>query len=209
MLTDQERTTLEDLELLAEAWGHDAVRERDVRNASGILRRLLIDNGGSLARVAKDLGRPLAVLAPVNAQTIDALAGLATVYVCGNTTVGGVTIATSAITRGNARQPNFEDEHPDERQSLTLGQFKNQTCLSWMGHRISREALIKYVANKLGGVHFDDRRNSLTDIALDAIRHKVNFVGFDGVYFELLATGRFIRESPSILEFAETLRSEQ
>ena len=84
-----------------------------------------------------------------------------------------------------------------------------QTCAMWRGVEVSREDLIKYVANKLGGVHYDPSRGGrlrLKFIALDMVRKKSKLMHLDGVYFEFLATARHLVDSPSIANLLRSLR---
>ena len=103
------------------------------------------------------------------------------------------------------------------RQQMSLGKFREQICAMWMGVTVTREEVIMYVAHKLGGRHYDERRRGnlgVKYIALDRIRtFKTGYEEpgkkflMDKVYFELLATRRFLTESESVQELARQLEA--
>jgi len=208
VIDPSEQLVLEDLNHLSQTWGITPTRTENLRRASSSLRGLLIDNGGSLATVARDNGIDIQVSAPVNEQTICKIKGYDEAYLCGNTEIGGFHLAHPMLLRGNLQPPDVVGEYPDERRLYSLSEFKKQTCAMWYGVEVSRETLIKYVANKLGGNHYDTRRAGklgLEFIALDQVRKKTSFMEVDGVYFELLATGRFLTESDAVMELMTLL----
>jgi hypothetical protein len=147
--------------------------------------------------------------------------GYARIYTSGCAKVGGMTLGPMYMLEGH-QIPGLtksSDQILHERQKLSLGKFKQQICAMWMGVVVTREEVIKYVANKLGGRHYDEMRRgdlALKYIALDRIRkYKTGYEGpdkkflMDYVYFELLATGRFLTESDSLSELARQLEAER
>ena len=80
---------------------------------------------------------------------------------------------------------------------LTLTEFLESPCLILNGTAFNRREVLTYVANKLGGNHFDkrgDQRFALLDHGQSVI---------DAVYHELLSIARLVTSSEEI----ELLRS--
>jgi hypothetical protein len=88
-----------------------------------------------------------------------------------------------------------------------LGSFIAGTCLIVNRVKVSRRVLIKYVANKLGGVHFDPKRGD------DA--EGVAFVGLDGVestlnerrepFAQVLGIARVLSSSDDVIRLLAAL----
>ena len=51
------------------------------------------------------------------------------------------------------------DQDGKGKQVVKLTKFIDSTCIVINGYKINRKELITYVANKLGGTHFDQSRN--------------------------------------------------
>jgi hypothetical protein len=68
------------------------------------------------------------------------------------------------------------------------------------GQAINRREIINYVANKLGGVHFDKNRkpDERAFKVLDDHRGKLHLQGIDILYYELLAIGQHLLRSGDI-----------
>ena len=75
------------------------------------------------------------------------------------------------------------------------------------GVRISHEDVIKYVANKLGGNHFDPRRKEDEDNyrLLDAVRERIHVLEKDVVYYELLSIGQAVVNSSDVSNLRQVL----
>jgi hypothetical protein len=103
------------------------------------------------------------------------------------------------------RQVFGSPEESPERD-LSLKKFLDSACIVARGTKISRRTLIKYVANKLGGVHFDPKRD-LTKMEeqqfalLDEIRDERIVADKPAIYFELLSVGQALLASPDITMF--------
>lgn len=204
------RIVADDITYLSEVWSKKDIKTADIRRSSSILRGLIVDNGGTLLKVAKDFGIEVRIPCPVNTETVRSLKKDAELYICGNTEISGMTAAGMFARRGGGPPPGYAPEHPDQRQMLSIGAFRNQTSAMWMGVEISREEIIKYVSNKLGGSHYDNKRNGtlgLQYIALDRIRARMNIGHLDAIHYELLATGKFITESPDVKELIRVIEA--
>jgi len=52
---------------------------------------------------------------------------------------------------------------PAERRDFALSEFCTSTCVASGNAGVSRIGMVRYVANKLGGVHWDNQRGAWTD----------------------------------------------
>jgi hypothetical protein len=67
------------------------------------------------------------------------------------------------------------------------------------GKLIARRAVVKYVANKLGGAHIDPRRTGPYAVLESAV--DVTLLGKPAVYFELLSIGQALANSEDAERF--------
>jgi hypothetical protein len=78
-----------------------------------------------------------------------------------------------------------------------------------MGKRFSRAQVVKYVANKLGGAHFDTRRGHRKEdpdfILLDKVTPTVHLLDKPAIYFELLSIGQAVAGSHDLYDLSTTL----
>lgn len=79
-------------------------------------------------------------------------------------------------------------------------------CLFVAGLNATRRDVIKFVANKLGGVHLDHQRNPSKFReynALDEARRTFQVADLDAVYHELSSIGQQLVGAPNVLELLE------
>jgi hypothetical protein len=98
---------------------------------------------------------------------------------------------------------------------VKLGAFLKQTSLVVNGVLINREEIIKYVANKLGGAHYDDSRDDSTgtgDISLeqkykllDGVRSGIAVADRNAIYYELLSIGQRVVNSRDVRQLRKYL----
>lgn len=168
--------------------------------------RFLFD--GPLNRAAFEARQPLLVTVP---DVAGAPIEQALVFACGGYTIGGNEFsAYYAYRKPGEKSPyrrQFEEQAAASPRILPLaavklGSFQQAACLAIMGEVYSRDAVIRYVANKCGGAHHHD------DTAkFDAIEHGITSVGHglelggDGlsaVFLETLGTAYFLLASPDV-----------
>jgi hypothetical protein len=89
-------------------------------------------------------------------------------------------------------------------QNLT--DFVNSPCVVVEGTTISRIELVKYVVNKLGGAHYDSKREKDYQRLLDYAGQHYALAGKNSVYFELLSIGQRLVKSPDIVKLRDKLR---
>jgi hypothetical protein len=198
-----------DLRYIRNEWGED-VSDDALRRGSATLRMLLVQgelqSAWKLAGFPKEPIIPTAVLPEVD----PALFELAT---AGMAVHGGITLEGLLVPRSGRRvRPEVLAALNAARLSgglvkdLKLSEFTRGICLIAYGLPISRHLVIKYVANKLGGAHFDGKRSD-TDGALfrqlDRIRAEYLVLDKPPMYFELLAMGQALSASRDLAKLAE------
>ena len=76
---------------------------------------------------------------------------------------------------------------------------------------ISRHETITYVANKLGGAHLDQKRDTskileLKYQLLDSLRSNLRLADRDPVFFEVLSIVNYLQQAPDIHKLRKRLR---
>ena len=196
---------LQDLRYLKSRWDHE-IDDVSLRQSSALLRRLLVD--GDLQRAWKSVGFtrepviPHPTLAPLfrvipSEQFLFAAAGGARYR--------GVEMQTAFEVRGllseDEQQRLVSSGLPIE--TLGLQSFIEGTCMVVRGFPVRRRQLIKFVANKLGGAHFDRQRgNTADDLAYkrldEVVAERYELAEKSAVYFQLLATGQSVASAPDL-----------
>ena len=208
-LIEMGRVIVSDLRHLQEGWDGGRVDDDRLRRDSGILRRLLIDNGGGLLRTyrrraglkgeikveAQDLGRQLVGTDRKHLRFAAA----------GGGTHAGMTVAAVSVhsVAMSADEVRAQYERGMPTSVFGLSKFLDSPCLILDGRSINRRDLIKYVTNRLGGVHFDENRDPVTErafLALDRIMGTISIAEKNVVYFELLSVGQAILGSAQVTE---------
>jgi hypothetical protein len=76
------------------------------------------------------------------------------------------------------------------------------------GEVFRRREIIQYVANKLGGAHYDERRDERERL-LDYAQEAYKVADKKPIYFELLSTGQKLVRSPDIERLRQKLGSQR
>ncbi len=199
------QTVVADLRRLESSWNGDSIDETILRQESGILRRLLVD--GTLRRLIKQVNHRepqieavdlMALIGGVDRRLVAFASAGGGTY--NNMTVEGTYIYRAAMTPEQIKQ-RYERSNPT--RFIGLGKYLDNPCLLIEGTSIKRSQLIQYFANKLGGVHFDERRNPAKEkafIMLDSFLGKASIADTDAIHFELLSMGQALLKSPQIQE---------
>jgi len=227
-------TIYEDLAHLSTLWNTSETKNSDVRNSVHILRRLLIYN--DLQKSASSRKYELVIDAPDLKPYIKAARnGLVEFYQAGGANVLGVYVAGAMISKGHSHRLSriMKEHHPDQKVQLNIQSFLRQQCFSFKGEFVTREDVIKYVANKAGNAHFDRKgRDALIDrirgacqiclaedgipsfgFCIDAIDNEdfsfdPNPKNIDPIFIEVAATAKFLSESNSIQKYRAILQEE-
>jgi hypothetical protein len=209
-MDEELRVVLEDLNFLNEEWDQD-VTDDSLRRSSPVLRRFLVEE--QLLRAWRKIG--LSGQPEILAFTLSRRLTLTPLNEVRFASAGGATYKALAIAQAfeidRALSPAevqkvFALGLPEIRQSLT--DFTNATCIIVEGTEISRRDLIKYVANKLGGAHYDEQRDRDYQRLLDHVGQTRVIAGKNAVYFELLSAGQRLIQAPDIVNLRNRLRQQ-
>ncbi|WP_266172220.1 hypothetical protein [Dyella subtropica] len=139
-----------------------------VRLHAAAVRRLLLE--GHLAQSCSSRSIKLAFLVPDALPLVrDARKGHVPIFQLAGLEVFGLMIAGLMTHKGPPRghQAGFD---PGHRVELECGSFLKQVVAGAAGEMITRHDVIIYVANKVGGVHFDPKpTNKLPEAKLHAL----------------------------------------
>jgi hypothetical protein len=204
---------LDDLESIAED-SMDGVSERALRRTSVELRKLIVEGylqrAWRLAGFQREPRLMTASLSPI----LDRLGSRVVFGVAGGAKDRGRIVQGMYGYKGTEAIPDDLEATPPIVE-IGLHRFTREPCFVWGQVRINRHSLIKYVANKAGGAHFDAGRSSLAEE--EAYRVLDNFTEMkespavgqpmkDMVYYELLAAGQAIAESSDAATLALRIR---
>lgn len=186
----------DDLAYLRDHWD-EPISEHALRRDSNVLRRLLVH--GDLQKAWRADGQPMSPLVTVpdhramwtpewRRKTVWASEG-------GARTRGGAWWGTSlTVAPSTSARPS--------PMAVPVARYTDGIVAVVMGMSVKRGHVIKYVANKLGGSHYDDRRATKGDEAvyanLDEVAGFAVLNGFPLVYWELLSIGQNLLRSPDL-----------
>lgn len=213
-------TVYEDLTHLSTEWNQD-IDDASLRIASPILRRLLID--GMLGSVARMLKKQIQIMAPLICarQKFENISEIA-FYQCGGAKYKG-TIIQSAYILNRTLSPQERTELYelgkdviDKSCPVKLSIFLKQISFVITGIAVNREEVIKYVANKLGGAHYDSKRKISGDTSkitlehkyalMDKVRDEIMIADKNAVYYELLSIGQRVMNSRDVQKLRKELK---
>lgn len=214
-MSDLVKTVAADLKYL-EAQMDSWVDDDSLRRASPIIRRLIVQNDLQRAWKAAGLSHEPRIRTP----TLDRLIKEMPLRSIKFATVGGAKYRKIHIAELVKLDPPPTD---DERKRLEeaglpvrvvgLREYLTTAAVIVNGKCISRRVVIKYIANKLGGVHFDLGRRDGRDGALYKLLDEANRwtiqLTVDGdasttkpiVYFELLSAAQALVSSDDVRVF--------
>lgn len=227
----------EDFTVLQNVCSQVETRPVDLRHASAILRRWLVEN--QIGRVASPRVGRLQLMAIDNNPVYRAeRKGGIVAFVSGGAIVHGIYLAAATTSKGE-KAVNFVNYHPDARIGLTLETFLKQRVIYSDGEWFTRQQVIKFVANADHGVHGHGARQDWEQ-HLSKFRQEVSIsleegpdgqpiptVGWsmgrpagemspanyvpsriNGVLLELLSTITFLVNSPEIIQLIDLIRQE-
>lgn len=220
------QTDADDLAWLRTAWDQ-SIDDASLRRTSPVIRRLLIGEGHADYLISwRAIGFPSQPL--LRGIDLDNyLRGMPserlTYAQAGGAEYQGITV--QPVYRTNyAMTPEevgarFKAGNPSPRE-YRLSQFLQSVCIL-VGQlhnepnvgtvplvRVTRQQIIQYVANKLGGAHLDfERKDPRTRPAFEALDRvfaaPVQVAGKDAVYYEILSIGQALARSPSTTKFLD------
>lgn len=219
---DRAQLVLDDLDYLAKDWNQD-IDDSSLRRSSTVLRSLLCED--HLQQIAHESSIELRILTPGIHRAMDEewLKKFRVFQVGGGlhkgVSVQAVQIIDRALTLEEIQAEVSRTQHEvNQNYPVKLKQFLMQPCFCIEGVMISREVVILYIANKLGGAHYDPARKSngaANDssrdskyVLLDSLRDKYSVADKACVYYELLSIGQRVVNSPDVARLRRHLRKE-
>lgn len=219
-LADEDRELIsivgEDLLFLRDEWDQD-VTDASLRRSSVVLRRLLVDK--HLGQVWRKLGfeKEPSVTAVDLAFILEGIPPEAVAFAqAGGALHRGLEISSAleirlALSHEQAKLISNRFEEAAAGKEVTLSRFLRSLAIVVEGVPINREELILYVANKLGGAHFDatrkqDNAREKKYQLLDSYRASVQISSTNGVLFELLSVGQALLRSKHIIDLLYVIK---
>jgi len=213
------RVVAEDLEYLFAEWNQD-IDDASLRRNSLVLRKLLIE--GLLSRVAHEVDKQVLVMTPAIGRLItDAELRECRFFQAGGALYKGTIVQSISMISRAKTEAEIKASYERSKESIEkdypvkLNVFLKQTSLVVDGVLINREVVIKYVANKLGGAHYDKSREDTKaggNISLeqkyellDKVRSDVTVADKNAIYYELLSIGQRLVNSGDIHQLQKHL----
>lgn len=164
---------LEDVESLRDLVIDTTPKRVYLRQASAILRRWFVD--GTLQSVASPRVGRIHVLAPDSAPFVASSEKQPfTVFVSARTNVFGVFLAAGTVEPGNKPREIKDLGDLDERTPFRIDKFRKQEVIYFQGRWITRDDVIKYIANVGDGVHSGKTKTD-TEKSIARVRHAMIF----------------------------------
>jgi len=161
----------------------------DIRRNSVHLRKYIIE--GNLQQIASPRIGKIKLLIPNNkdyySKTIEKDMDY---FISGGASIFGVFAQKMFWSKG--KSPNISN--PEETIEVNIDTFRKQKVIFYIGEWITRDQIIKYICNKAGGVHHDNKgRLDYEKRAISAVVMTKNPDGSPFIYFNIDA---LIRELP-------------
>jgi hypothetical protein len=213
----------EDIEHLRQWWKCDPDRAT-VRRGSAILRRFFVDRDRPLLRAWRECGfenQPIIKAPDLIGLLNDGNVDLSKVMVAlaGGAKIKGAEIAFFCIIEHTGRPAPVLDlvgqtEDKNLREAKwRLNDFGESAAIVAQGEIVKRRELIKYYANKLGGVHLSSNVRRSEEKLVKRINKLGNIVTaiaeMDSMYFELLSIGQAVGKSEDLAKLCQEIRSRE
>lgn len=188
-----------DLHYIRDEW-RDDISDDALRRGSSVLRRLLVQGELQRAWKAANFQRePVIRCASLRGLQPEHLSFAA----AGGAKCNGVVLTAPVIPRSRESAKEFAAQQLERLRSgeitepMKLSQFTGAPCVVIKSVPIARRVVVNYVANKLGGAHFDHKRSDAEPLfrLLDGIHTEMMLAGKPVVFFELLAMGQALADS--------------
>lgn len=152
---EEEQITLDNIRQLKRLLNSDDVTQADIRIYAGFIRYLLIDHGGGIARSAKKWGVKIEFICPDTKPLVrNASNGYVSFFSASYVVISGVGIGAFRIYDGPHKKT--DDGYDLEKcVTLNLESMCKQIVMFGEGKFLTRADVLKYVANKAGGIHWD------------------------------------------------------
>ena len=151
----------EDIQSLLElVYPNEPVKERNVRQASVIVRRWLCDNG--LAQLSGLLGATATLPALADTKIFDYAANDPNIdyYLSAGVKFDGKPVMAFYHSRADHLPFWIDELRAVTFEEVRLGKVKSRSALYFEGQRFSLDEVLRFACNKLGGAHFEASRNA-------------------------------------------------
>jgi len=205
-----------DIRMLDREWNKQDIDDDNVRRASTSLRMLLVEQ--RLIQAARSLDFEIRIMAPATDELlIGADLSSMKFFQAGGAkhremNVMGVQLHDRALSPREIKERYERQKHVATNQPMNVSKFLGQVSFVLEGTRISRDEVIKYVANKIGGAHFDRSRGSSALEKKYALLDKVHsgsyvnvVAGKAPVFYELLSIGQYVGNSRHVQRLASKI----
>lgn len=189
-----ESIIFDDLDYLSGLVEQENVSSADIRRSSVVLRKLVYDRKLQIAASARR--HKITVFVPEARALISNLERdeAAIFYQLGGFQALGIEVGCMIMER--RPQPADRPYDPNITYEASLETYKKQRVFMIRANAkaespdltvgaisgfVSRESVIKYVAHKTGGAHYDTRRNSQDELLLDIVRKAASLSMRDGI----------------------------
>jgi len=206
----------EELNYFQNEWKHD-ISDIAIRRGSTSLRSLLHEDKLQLAW--KEVGfekQPRILATSLDYINInDPLYDFSFMQAGGAKTFGAeiknAAVYNRALSDKEIKELYNKEKNEIEQKPISLSEFKKSTCIIINKIKISREEVILYVGNKLGGSHFDEKRNIEKTIEakffiMDNYRKMIKIGNRDPIYLELLSIVHYIQQSQDIHKLRKIIK---
>ena len=192
----------EDLNYLVTDWPSGEIRDDEIRRSSAVLRRLFAYR--DLIKVWVTVVGKKDFLVPSSFIQVADISRLGEVNFASSSpaqNVGMKILAAMVFNRiqDGAAPISIKDE------VAPLKRYLNQPACVISGALITRDELVQFVANKLGGAHFDDGRHKPTERAIQAMT-QYSIGNRQALIHEMLSCGQVLAASQSTKGLVAALR---
>ena len=199
------RTVAEDLEHLRKDWGSD-IRDPDIRRGSGVLRRLLVEGDYGLAWRALGFVRQPSLIAVDLRNCFFRIDRSDIIYALAwGTHFRGIRMDSPVYfkhlkgkqVRPPVSLPLRSNGYPGERE-FTVSEFLSSVAGIAEGEAVTRQDVIKYVANIKGGVHLGKgQKQSEKELIsrMAKFEQKISVHETDAILVELVAIAQAVGQS--------------
>jgi hypothetical protein len=205
-------TVVEDLKYFRDGWT-PTVADDTLRRTSASLRRLLIyGDYGNAWRAASLAKQPSVEAVDLTARILGlgfnptdidfAQAG------GGTSSDAGITVSGAVVGHNLREDPRLRASAGPVRRSFTLSEFRPSPELIVDGMAIARDAVVKFVCNKLGGAHFDPDRPGEWELLDHLNDGRLHVAGRRCVYYSILSIGQVLGSSPQTVDFLRHAESQ-
>ena len=205
-LTDREKELLRivasDTKHIQESW-FKKISDDDLRRDSSILRRLLLDH--ELEMVCEVLEAPFFLLAPEDITDSLNLSEVA-FYMPGGAKLAGVGVMQSLLVRKGVHKDGVGGS--PKKVKYSLPKYLSSTCLVYEGVDFTRMEVIKFIANKSGGTHYEIEERKLARMrSLGQASKYMTVLGKrNPLYYELLSMGQALVSTKYMLRVLRKIR---